>query len=99
MRGVEFGMKIPVAMVDGYPFLEKLSWDGYNEAMDLKDYIENYHRRFGYYPESVHVDHIYCNREKKRYCKERLWLRDHKGRLLFIFPLPKRNKNGINRAC
>ena len=62
---VEFGAKISVAMVEGYAFLEKLSWDAYNEAGDLKDHIENYHKRFGYYPESVHVDHIYRNAETK----------------------------------
>ena len=68
---MEFGAKISVAMVEGYAFLEKLSWDAYNEAGDLKDHIENYHKRFGYYPESVHVDHIYRNRENRKYCKER----------------------------
>ena len=66
-----FGAKISVAMVDGYAFLERLSWDAYNEAGDLKQHIENYHRRFGYYPESVHVDSIYRNRENRRFCKER----------------------------
>lgn len=63
--------EISVALVEGSAFLEKHSWDAYNEAGDLKDHIENYHRRFGYYPESVHVDHIYRNRENRKYCKER----------------------------
>ena len=31
--------------------------------------IENYHKRFGFYPESVHVDQIYRNHENRRYCK------------------------------
>ena len=68
---VEFGAKISVAMVDGYAFLEKLSWDAFNEAGELKDHIENYHRRFGYYPASVHVDEIYRNRANRAYCKRR----------------------------
>jgi hypothetical protein len=68
---VEFGAKISLSMVDGYAFLEKLSWDAYNEANDLQDHIENYHKRFGYYPASVHVDQIYRNRENRRYCKEK----------------------------
>ena len=42
---VEFGAKISVSMVDGYAFLEKLSWDVFNEAGELKEHIENYHRR------------------------------------------------------
>lgn len=68
---VEFGAKISVAMVEGYAFLEKLSWEAYNEAGDLKAHIEKYKQRFGYYPKSVHVDAIYRNRENRRYCKER----------------------------
>lgn len=68
---VEFGAKISVSMVDGYAFLEKLSWDSFNEAIELKNHIENYRRRFGYYPASVHVDKIYRNRENRNYCKER----------------------------
>ena len=68
---VEFGAKISVALVDGYAFLEKLSWEAYNEAGELKDHLENYKSRFGHYPESVHVDQIYRNRENRRYCKER----------------------------
>jgi len=67
---VEFGAKISVSMVDGYAFLEKLSWNAYNEAKELIPHIEAYKRRFGYYPESVHVDQIYRNRENRRYCAE-----------------------------
>ncbi len=67
---VEFGAKISLSMVDGYAFLEKLSWNAYNEAKELIPHIEAYKRRFGYYPESVHVDHIYRNRENRRYCTE-----------------------------
>lgn len=47
-RDVEFGAKISVAMVDGYAFLEKLSWDAYNESGELKAHIDNYKNRFGY---------------------------------------------------
>ena len=32
--------------------------------------IEKYHKRFGFYPESVHADQIYRNRENRRYCKK-----------------------------
>ena len=41
------------------------------ESGDLKQQIENYKIRFGYYPESVHVDQIYRNRENRNYCKGR----------------------------
>ena len=68
---VEFGAKLSVAMVDGYAFLEKISWDAFNEGGELKRHIENYRLRFGYYPASIHVDKIYRNRENRAYCKER----------------------------
>jgi hypothetical protein len=68
---VEFGAKISLSVVDGYTFLDRLSWDNYNESMDLHTQIEKYKKRFGYYPESVHVDKIYRNRKNRNYCKER----------------------------
>jgi len=66
---VEFEAKISVSLVDGYSLLETLSWNAYNEANELIGHIENYKKRFGSYPESVHVDGIYRNRENRRYCK------------------------------
>ena len=58
-------------MVDGYSFVDRLSWDNYNESLDLVEQIETYHRRFGFYPESVHVDKIYRTRANRAFCKAR----------------------------
>ena len=66
---VEFGAKFSVSVVDGYVFLDRLSWENYHEAHDLVDHIERYRKRFGYCPESVHVDKTYRNRDNLRYCK------------------------------
>jgi hypothetical protein len=66
---VEFGAKFSVSVVDGYVFLERVSWDNYHEANDLIDTIERYKQRFGYYPVSVHVDKTYRNRENLKFCK------------------------------
>jgi len=49
---VEFGAKISVAKIDGYAFLETMSWEPYHEGNKLKEHIEVYNQRFGYYPES-----------------------------------------------
>lgn len=65
---VEFGAKLTISVVDGYVFTEKLSWDNYNEGVDLIEQIEKYKTRFGYYPESVHADKIYLNRANRQYC-------------------------------
>jgi len=67
---VEFGAKISVSVVDGYVFLDRLSWENYNESGDLIYQVEKYKKRYGYYPESVHADKIYRNRENRRYCEE-----------------------------
>ena len=67
---VEFGSKITLSIVDGYTYLERLSWEAYNESEDLKREVERYKKRYGVYPESVHVDQIYRTRENRGYCKE-----------------------------
>lgn len=67
----EFGAKISASLVDGFAFVDRISWDNYNEAGDLKEQIESYHNRFGFYPESVHADKIYRNRDNRKFCKKR----------------------------
>jgi len=65
----EFGAKISASLVDGFAYLDRISWDNYNEGGDLKEQIESYRNRFGYYPESVHADKIYRTRENRKFCK------------------------------
>jgi len=67
---VEFGAKMTISVVDGFTFIEKISWDNYNEGTDLIEQIENYRKRFGYYPESVHIDKIYQTRKNRQFCKK-----------------------------
>jgi transposase, IS5 family len=62
---VEFGAKINVSMMNGYAFLDELSWEAFNEGMYLIDSVRKYKVRFGYYPESVLADKIYCNRSNR----------------------------------
>jgi hypothetical protein len=70
-KPVEFGAKISASYFDGYVFLDRISWDNFNESGDLKSQIEAYYNFTGYYPESVHVDRIYRTRENRAWCKER----------------------------
>ncbi len=69
-RPTEFGAKLSISVVQGFSFVDRRSWDNYNEGGDLIEQIETYHRRFGCYPESAHVDKIYRNRENRAYCKK-----------------------------
>ena len=66
----EFGSKLMISVVDGYTRIEKLSWDNYNEGTLLIQSVEAYKKRYGKYPESVHVDKIFLSRENRNYCKE-----------------------------
>ena len=66
---VEFGAKISAAVVDGFGFVDRINWEAYNESGDLKAQVEQYRKRFGFYPESVHADKIYRTRENRQYCK------------------------------
>jgi len=67
----EFGAKVSVSLVEGYGFVDRASWDNFNECLDLKGQVEAYKKRFGTYPESVHADRIYRTRDNLRYCKQR----------------------------
>ena len=68
---VEFGAKISASYVDGYVFLDRLSWDNFNESQDLIQQVEFFLERTGYYPESVHVDKIYRTRKNRAFCQEK----------------------------
>ena len=68
---VEFGAKLSVSCVDGFVFLDRLSWDAFNESGDLPQQVEAFHRRFGHYPNVVQVDRIYRTRANRDYCRDR----------------------------
>jgi hypothetical protein len=68
---VEFGAKISASHVDGFVFLDRFSWDAYNETGDLPGQAEAFRRRFGHYPESIHADKIYQTRANRAWCKEK----------------------------
>lgn len=66
----EFGAKINVSLMNGYAFLDVLSWDAFNEGTHLMDIVEDYKRRFGYYPQELMADKIYCTRANRAKLKE-----------------------------
>jgi len=71
-RDVEFGSKLSVSLVNGYVFLDHLSWDAFNESTHLKDQVERYKERFGYYPETVLADKIYGTHDNREYLKKHM---------------------------
>jgi len=62
----EFGAKVAISMVNGYIYVDELSWDPFNESVNLQQAVEDYKKRFGYYPEAVLADQIYRNPDKPR---------------------------------
>lgn len=67
---VEFGAKLAISVVDGYSYMEHLSFDAFNEGNTLITSAENYRQRFGFYPEAIIVDKIYRNRDNLQFCKK-----------------------------
>lgn len=70
-KSVEFGAKLSASCRNGYVFLDRISWDNFNESVDLKKQVEEFKRFTGFYPESIHVDRIYRTRSNRAWCKER----------------------------
>mgnify|MGYP000867206915 CR=1 FL=1 len=67
---VEFGPKLAVSIVEGFTFMEKLSFDAFNEGITLQDSLEQFKERHGHYPAVVYADKIYRNRDNLRFCKK-----------------------------
>jgi hypothetical protein len=67
----EFGQKISASVVEGYTFIERQSYDCFNEGIQLIESVERYRERFGCYPQVVQADQLYRNRQNLSYCRER----------------------------
>lgn len=70
-KKVEFGSKLQVSLVKGFAFIDKLSWDNFNEGASMMPSVEAYGQRFGRYPAEVLADQIYCTRENRALLKAR----------------------------
>jgi hypothetical protein len=68
----EFGAKLSVSVVGGYTFIDKLSFDAYNEgeASEFEQVVEKYRKRFGHYPERILADKIYRSKANRAFCKD-----------------------------
>ena len=64
---VEFGAKLSVSLWNGYAFLDRVSWDNFNEGGDLIGQVKSYMARFGCWPEFVRADQIYGTRENRTF--------------------------------
>ena len=77
---VEFGAKVQVSLMNGFAFLDDLSWEAFNEGTRLMSVVEQYRQRFGCYPQEVLADQIYCTRANRAKLKElHIMLKDRKS--------------------
>ena len=58
-KPVEFGAKISAAVVSGFAFVDRISFDSFNESEDLKVQAEVYKKRYGIFPKRILADQIY----------------------------------------
>ncbi|MEL7588299.1 MAG: IS5 family transposase [Prolixibacteraceae bacterium] len=68
---VEFGAKVNISEVNGFCRVGRLSWEAYNESVDMKMQVENYKQTYGCYPKVFLGDQIFLTRENRKYMKEK----------------------------
>ena len=66
----EFGQKLALSVVKRYTFIERQSFDNFNEGITLIESVERHRALHGCYPEVVQADQIYRNRANRAFCKE-----------------------------
>lgn len=69
-QNIEFGAKINVSLVNGFAYIERLSWDAFNEGTEILNCIKNYVRKFKTLPKRILADKIYCNRSNRQLLKD-----------------------------
>ena len=89
-KPVEFGAKISASLVNGFIYLDRFSFDSYNESTDLKMHIKKYKKRHGVLPSKILADQIYRTRENRKFCKKL-------GIELSGKPLGRPPKNGFSK--
>ena len=69
-RPFEFGQRLALSVVKGYTFIERQSFNNFNEGITLIESVERYRTLYGCYPEVVQADQLYRNRTNLAFCKK-----------------------------
>ena len=69
MKSFELGAKVNNILVDGISFIEKLSFNGFNEGTRLMHCLKMHKRLFGVEAKKVGGDTGYAGTENRDYCK------------------------------
>ena len=71
VKSVEFGAKCNNIMVDGISFIEKLSFNAFNEGTRLQHCVKMHKRLFGVDVKKVGGDTSYAGKDNRDFCKEK----------------------------
>ena len=71
VKSVEFGAKCNNIQVDGISFIEKLSFNAFNEGARLRHCVKMHKRLFGVDVKKVGGDTSYAGQENRDFCKEK----------------------------
>lgn len=71
VKNVEFGAKCNNILVDGISFIEKLSFNAFNEGTRLQHCIKMHKRLFGVDVKKIGVDTSYAGTANRDFCKEK----------------------------
>ena len=58
------------SIVNGYTYVDHLSWYAYNESSDLAMQLELYKKRFGMLPQEVQADKLYLGKANRNLIKD-----------------------------
>ena len=70
-QATEFGAKISAREIDGTSRVEHISWDQFNESIDLQLQVNTFSNTYGHYPELLLADKMYLNRNNRAWLKEK----------------------------
>jgi transposase, IS5 family len=69
-KKTEFGSKVALSIVNGTNRIFKISWDAYNDGVDLIGQVEAFKKQYQKYPKLVLADKIYMSHANRAYLKK-----------------------------
>lgn len=91
-KHIEFGSKVALSVVNGTNRIFRISWDAYNDGIDLIGQVEAYKKQYNRYPKLVLADKIYMTKANRAFLKKHNI--QHRGQPLGRPKKDKKDKNG-----
>jgi transposase, IS5 family len=88
-KNIEFGSKVALSVVNGTNRIYRISWDAYNDGVDLIGQVQAYKKQYKQYPKLVLADEIYMTKANRAFLKENNI--EHRGKPL---GRPKKDEKG-----